>query len=412
MSNTDAVTMSTGPDRGLANIMNWRSSPHARWAFRNIREIIPTATIANDPTDALPLPEALQSFDEFRLVTGDGAELDLKGFLSVTATDAFVVLVDGKIVFEFYDAGMTGRTPHIVMSMTKAITGLVGSMLHQAGALDLDTPASDYVQEIGTSGYHGVTTRQLLDMRAEILWDAAEQRSYNTATNWDAYPSEQAGFGFHAFLANTKPGKMPHGGPFSYISSNTDLVGWVLERATGRSFASLTSELLWKPLGAADEAFITLDRLGAARCSGGLCATPRDLARLGQIMINGGCRGTRPVIPQEVIHDIGQNGDRNAWQTGAWAESFSLKSGRSMSYRSGWYTVDDDLQTVFAMGTHGQNLFLDPVRRLVVVKLSSQGVSIDRPALTLTRAAMTELTHCSLRQRLTDGRSHADPRGP
>src|SRR6185436_14581288 len=109
----------------------------------------------------------------------------------------------------------------------------------------------------------------------------------------------------------------PHGGRFKYISPNTDLLGWVIERATGRRYAELMSELVWKPMGACSCAYITLDRLGAPRCAGGMCATVADLARVGQLMLEGGRRGATQVLPAGWIEDVARNGDPAAWAAGS-----------------------------------------------------------------------------------------------
>ena len=374
-----------------ADITNWQTAPYSRWAFHHMRDILPTAPIPNDPADVFALQRAPRSFDEFSLSHGDGSSLDLEGFLKATATDAFVVLADGKIAYEFYDGGMEARTPHILMSMSKAFTGAVAGVMHHAGAIDLERAVADYVPEVAGTVFAGATVRQLLDMRTVVPLDEAQLRAYDDAVNWTPYSLDRLAFGLHAFVQQTARGAAPHGGPFSYISANTDLAGWVLERAGGQSFADLASEHLWRPIGAEDDASITLDRQGAARCAGGVSATALDIARLGQVMLDRGQRAGRAVLPEALIHDIARGGDRQAWRDGEWGVAFSFIS-PNMSYRSGWYTVDDEPQTLFAMGVHGQNLFIDPARRVVIVKLSSLASRIDYMALPLTHAAVPQIT--------------------
>jgi CubicO group peptidase (beta-lactamase class C family) len=373
-----------------ADLSNWRTSPFNRWAFRNVREIIPVADI--DPARQVsPLPTRLQSFDQFRLSSGDGASLTLEGTLRSTATDGFVILRDGEIAYEFYDHGTTAQTPHIVMSATKSVTGLIAGILQAQGVLDVDAPVSNYVPEISATAYRGATIRHLLDMRAGIVLDAGQLRAYAIATNWDALASGETQIGLYHFFENLKAPHHPHGGPFKYVSANTDLLGWVIERAAGKSFAALISELLWKPMGAEHAAYIAIDCEGAPRCTGGLCATARDLARLGQLIVDGDNNGSASVIPPALIADIAGNGDRDAWKGGEFAASFG---GGAMSYRSGWYVIHGDPQILFAMGIHGQNLFVDRANRLVIAKVSSLGVPIDPQAVSLTHRAVAEIRKC------------------
>jgi len=90
----------------------------------------------------------------------------------------------------------------------------------------------------------------------------------------------------------------------------------VVERATGRRYADLISELIWRPMGAARSAYITVDRLGAPRAAGGICATVRDLALVGQLIANAGTRGGKQVLPRAWLDDIAARGDLQAWSAG------------------------------------------------------------------------------------------------
>ena len=131
------------------------------------------------------------------------------------------------------------------------------------------------------------------------------------------------------------------------------------------------------------------DRKGAPRCTGGLCATVRDFARLGQLVLMKGKRGSSQIVPEGWLDDIAANGDANAWSEGQWAENFASIS-RNMRYRSGWYVIDDESQILFAMGIHGQNLFVDRANGIVIAKVSSQGQPIEPQSIWLTHKAVPE----------------------
>src|SRR5437762_10448443 len=92
---------------------------------------------------------------------------------------------------------------------------------------------------------------------------------YSKSTNCNALGPGERPNDLRTFLAGLKERSGPDGGPFHYVSTNTDLLGWILERASGIRFADLLSTLLWKPMGAQCSAYITVDRLGAPRCAGG-----------------------------------------------------------------------------------------------------------------------------------------------
>lgn len=373
-------------DQTQTDLSNWREAGFNRWGFRHVREIVPTADIAAG-SDVMPLPADPRGLDDFRLPTGDGPGLSLEDFQAATDTDALVILQDGRLVHEFYDPGMTADTRHIIMSASKSITGLIAGVLQDRGVIDLDGLVSDLVPEIADMAYRGATLRHLLDMRTGVRLNEADLARYEAATGWDPLPAGQPTGDLHGFFQAMTTPHQPHGGPFSYISANTDLLGWALERATGQSFAELVSQKLWRPMGAEHDAYITTDSAGAARCTGGLCMTARDLARVGQLMVGGGRRGEVQIIPKGLIEDIALNGDHEAWNTGEFAPAF----GTHMRYRGGWYVIDSQPQILFAMGIHGQNLFIDRTNRIVIAKLSRQTPRINYRAVGLTHQAVPAL---------------------
>jgi hypothetical protein len=146
-------------------------------------------------------------------------------------------------------------------------------------------------------------------------------------------------------------------------------------------------------MGAEDAASITVDRKGAPRCTGGLCTTIRDFARIGQLVMQNGRREHADIVPADWIADIENAGDHDAWANGEWGRLFEF-AGKSLRYRSGWYVIDDEPKTLFAMGIHGQNLFVDRTSRMVIAKMSSQGSPIDYPAVLLTHRAVDEFRRC------------------
>ena len=86
-------------------------------------------------------------------------------------------------------------------------------------------------------------------------------------------------------------------------------------------------------------------------------------------------------------------GDHEAWRTGQWATNFASIS-KNMRYRSGWYVIDDAPQILFAMGIHGQNLFVDRANQIVIAKVSSQSQPVDPQAIWLTHKAVAEFARC------------------
>ena len=354
------------PAEEQVTLANWRTAPFNRWAFRHVRELIPSAEIANDPTSVRPLPEAPVSVPGFE----DMAE----------GCDALLALHRGSIVAERYADGMTAVTPHILMSVSKSMLGLLAGILAEAGRLDMAAPVSRYVPEIGDTVYRGATVRHLLDMRVGILFDedylatSGPIIAYRQASGWNPVDPDEPLSDLRSFYAQLTEPDGEHGQRFHYVSTNTDLLAWVIERAAGERYADLMSSLLWAPAGAGRPAYITVDRLGAPRAAGGMCVAARDLARIGQLIVEDGRRDGRQVLPERWIDDIETGGDPEAWDAGDFAPFFP---GRAMHYRSQCYVLRGDRPLIFGIGIHGQNLYVDRRAEVVVVRLSSRALPLE-----------------------------------
>jgi hypothetical protein len=92
-------------------LANWRTAPFNRWAFQHVREIVPSADIAHDPSNVRSLPTAPMDIDGLRIPDATGPALTLDAFLQRASTDALVVLRDGRIVIERCANGMGRGRP-------------------------------------------------------------------------------------------------------------------------------------------------------------------------------------------------------------------------------------------------------------------------------------------------------------
>lgn len=381
------------PREGQVTLANWRTPPFNRWAFQHVREIVPSADIPHAPERLWVLPSAPADLSTFSF-EHDGARLDFDGFIAATDTDGIVVLHRGVVVAERYAHDMTRQTPHILMSVSKSLLGIVAGILAGKGLLDPDEPVTRLIPEITNTAYAGATLCNLLDMRAGIHFDedylatSGPIVEYRKASNWNALDPGDAPSDLRSFFAQLTRADGPHEGRFHYVSPNTDLMGWAIERAAGQRYADLLSALLWQPMGAEHGAYITVDRLGAPRCAGGICATVMDLALVGQLMVQGGSRDGRRIIPEEWLDDVITCGSAEAWNSGDFVQLFG---GIPMHYRSKWYVARGSEPLAFGFGIHGQHLYVDRANELVVAKVSSQAMPIDEKRISLTMHAIAAL---------------------
>jgi len=373
-------------EQGQVTLANWRIAPFNQWAFQHVRELVPSADIPNIPEDVWVLPSIAADFSGFSF-EHEGERFGFDGFLRATETDGIVVLHRGAVVAEEYAHGMTPRTPHILMSVSKSLLGVVAGILADKGILDLDQPVTSLIPEVANTAYLGATIRNLLDMRVGVYFDEDYLATsgliiaYRKAHNWNPPDPGGAQTDLRSFYELLTKRDGSHGDRFHYVSPNTDLMGWVIERAANMRYADILSEVLWRPMGAAHSAYVTVDGLGAPRCAGGVCTAVADLARVGQLIVQDGRRNNLQIVPQQWIDDTCEGGDRDAWSRGDFVDYFPQQQ---MRYRCKWYVLDDVGPLMFAFGVNGQGLFVDRRNEVVIAKVSSQRLPLDRSQIMLT----------------------------
>jgi CubicO group peptidase (beta-lactamase class C family) len=353
-------------------LANWQDPPFNRWAFRHMRELIPSQPIPAGPPAPLPASAAALDLGHAAVIRLDGTTATVEDVLADTYTDAFLVLHDGQVAAERYYAGMTAGTRHLLMSVSKSILSCVAAVLTDRGLLDPHAPVTAYVPEVGGSGYAGATIRDLLDMRTGVAFREtytaldAEVRVMERSMGWrPAQPGDPAGA--YPYLA-TLGSAGPHGGEFSYRSADTDMLGWACERASGTRVADLISGLIWQPIGAESDAEITCDPLGSAISDGGISATARDLARFGQMLVDDGVVQGQIVVPEAWLADVRhpEPGVREAF---ARTDNEPVLPGGW--YRSQFWVIPGPGGPVLVcLGVHGQLIYADRAARTVVVKMS------------------------------------------
>jgi CubicO group peptidase (beta-lactamase class C family) len=381
------------PDGSLVTLANWQDPPYNRWAFQHVRELIPTARIGRGSGPAGRLLRAERDLAGVRFSFA-GRELSVAQMLAETYTDGFLVLHEGRIVAEHYFNNMAPDVPHLLMSVSKSVTSAVAGVLTGRGLLDVSAQVEQIVPELGSTSFRGATVQDLLDMRAGTRFDEdydnldADVRTYERVYLWrpgGGQPDPQDALAYYATLRNDGP----HGGPFRYRSILTDVLAWILERASGTRLHELIARELWQPMGAEFDAEITVDAHGNPMADGGICATLRDLGRFGQLYLANGRARRRAVVPGAWIDDTirGAADGASAFVDGDDPPG-SLPGSH---YRNCWWVRDPGLPFYHASGIYGQDVFVHVPARTVAVKLSTWPVPLSTSMHEMTIAGVTAI---------------------
>jgi CubicO group peptidase (beta-lactamase class C family) len=364
--------------------LNWQDPPANRWAFWHVGEILPTYLVSRGHGPVRPLPPSGTAAADLLaapVTRADGAAGTAGEVLDDTYTDAYLVLQDGELVTEWYNALGAPDRPHALMSVSKSVVGCVAAVLIDRGRLDPDREVTAYVPELADSGYAGALVRHVYDMRSGVRFgeEYANPRSDIrrldewVGREWAGQSGPGEPRGLYRFLATLRA-EAPHGERFLYRSAESDVLGWVCERAAGQPMAALIAELIWAPMGAEHDALMLHDGLGTAVHDGGLCATARDVARFGQMLLDGGLvpdgtGGTRRVVPPQWL--------RRAWAVDADARSVFAASPAEWAFPGGWYRHQFWFRpgafgdVLLCLGIHGQMLHVSRRTGTVCVKLST-----------------------------------------
>jgi len=325
-------------------------------AFREMDQLFTTRSVARSgPVWKLPRTDHVMNFS----YTWQGKTYAADEFLERTYTNALLIMKDGQIVNEIYRNNSTPQSRFIGWSMTKSITSvLIGCAIEDGYIPSLDTAISDYLPELESGAYNGVSILHVMQMRSGV--DYEERYDF-------ANPGIAASNHISSLVKNNsrftdaartlkrihEPGEF-----FQYKTIDTAVLGWLLERSTGMSVAAYTERCLWEPLGAEADGFYIMDGLpgtGREFSGAGFNATLRDYARVGQMVLNGGVANGNRIVPQ------------------SWINLSTRPSGGEDQVRGGygyqWWTIGDS-EAFSAIGLQGQYIYIDTDTDTVAVKLS------------------------------------------
>lgn len=301
-------------------------------------------------------PETLPSSIEF-----EGQTFDTQQLLSDTATQAFLVMRDGEITYEWYSSEWSESRLMNGMSMGKSFLGvLVGKMIEQGKLTESDTVTQHLPEFSDVNGLEQVTVQQLLDMQSCV----------NVA---DDYPSGPAGWlsPISQMFATTDMEWVLHNNlgmaceagteEYEYRSVNSQLLGMIVARVSGQSLAELVAEYIWTPLGANHDASWSVDHPGGIEKS--YCclnASAIDFALFGTLFMDGVVK-YGPNAGDRVLSADWY--ERMTTTSEEWNDGFGTpKFGAHM-----WHKPNDQL---VVQGYRGQFVWINRETNTVVVKLS------------------------------------------
>ena len=280
----------------------------------------------------------------------------LKKMLEDLETIAVVAIKNDSIIQEYYWDGYSDSSLSGSFSMAKSITSLlIGAAVKEGKIQSIEEPVGNYLPEFKTGDKAKVRIVDLLTMSSGSNWDESYANPFSVTT--ELYYGHDAYKVAAGVSISQPPGKLHR-----YKSGDTQLLGLILEKATGKSLSAYASEKLWQPMGAEHAALWSTDHIGGtekAYCC--FNSNARDFARLGRMMLDSGRWKGNEIIPRDyylqsikpcmIPDDMGE---------------------RCTYYGYQWWIMPSRPEIFYARGILGQYVIVIPSKKTVIVRLGKK----------------------------------------
>lgn len=280
-----------------------------------------------------------------------------------TETQGVLIIQNDSIVYEKCIGEMAVDKIAGVFSVTKSVTSLLCGIAVDEGAVkSIDNPVTDYLPELMSKDplWQKLTIRHLLDMRSGLDFEDTYSLSLKGKDIKQLHAMAKLNYGRNIWAQVKKlKFRCEPGTEYRYESMTTEILGLVIERATGRRFADYLEEKVWAPLGMESSAYLSYDskKHHAPHAFGGLAVTMLDLAKIGRLYLHKGLWEGKRIVSE------------------SWIEQSTAYSSDNEGYHFSWYNTScigaekPEYPGYYAMGIRGQILFVNPYKNLIMVRL-------------------------------------------
>lgn len=273
--------------------------------------------------------------------------------ISKLKPSSLLVIKNDELIFEKYWGEHTQETVSNSFSATKTfISLLIGIALEEGKIKSLDEPVGNYLSSFKEKGKNKITIRHLLMMASGLDWQ--ESGKNPLSENAESYYGTDLWGLVNRQKAITKPGVL-----FNYQSGNSQLLGFIIEKATKEDLSKYAYEKIWSQIGTEHDAYWSLDKEnGAEKSFCCLYGTSRDFARLGRLIINNGNWDGKQIVSKKYMDELFANP--------------RLKTDENVpNYRYGlhiWTYLGDKSPVYYCRGILGQYIIIIPAENLIIVR--------------------------------------------
>lgn len=259
---------------------------------------------------------------------------------------AFLIIRHDTVLMEYYDDKYTATDRHPSYSVAKSFTSaLVGIAMQEGYINSIDDKVKQYLPELDFDPYFDqLSIRHLLDHTSGF--------KYSLSVDAHIYYGKNVWNGVNQLKFDTIPGTKQ-----SYLNMNTQLLGLLLQRVTGKTLDKYLQDKIWTPLGMQTDAFWSTDGKGNVRSFCCLNATALDYAKLGRLYMHKGNWEGKQIVNEAWVNET---------------LSVDTTQGSSLGYHHSWYVGLEKYNDFMAIGYYKQHIYVNPEKDLVIVLLGTK----------------------------------------
>jgi CubicO group peptidase (beta-lactamase class C family) len=288
--------------------------------------------------------------------------INITAFLDHTLHEGMMIIHHDTIIYEDYQRGLTETETHISWSMAKSVIATLIGIAYQDGLFKLEEPVTKYLSQFKNTGYDEVRIKDILQMSSGVKFNE-DYGDFNSDIN-RLGRATAAGTSLEDFAKSLVREREP-GTYCKYVSIDTQVLGILLKKLTGKTMTQYLNEKLWQPMGMQDHAEFIIDNVGLELALGGLNMTMRDYAKLGLLYLHEGYYNGRQIVDSSWVH-AAVTPDAPHLMPG-----LNPMSSHTNGYGYQWWIPEQDDGDFFAAGIYNQYIYIQPKKELVIVNLSA-----------------------------------------
>jgi hypothetical protein len=347
----------------LVDKYSYMSQPYNFYYFHNMDQLGLRTDWIRRGDRAYPLREPTGNW--IMEYTFHGGRHSLEDYFERNFVTGFLVLHNDQIVVERYFYGADQNSRFVSQSLSKSIVSiLIGAAVEEGAIKSIQDPVTKYLPYLSGSGYRDVTVKNLLQMSSGVHYsedyrDPKSGAALIGAALLTGNPS------FKDYAQSMQPTSTPPGTKFEYQSVNTQVLGLLLEKVTGKHLNEYAQEKLWRKIGAQSDAFFYESKKQPDTCAFACFnAAVRDYARVGLMMLRGGTLGGARVVTRAWVQDS-TTPDASYLRP----KPDAPEGGYGYAYQ--WWVPPGEDGVFMALGIYGQCIYVNPARHVVIVQTSA-----------------------------------------